>query len=332
MARKRIQWIDIAKGLGILLVIYGHALGGIMNSNDQLSTAVLFKPYSIIYGFHMPLFFFLSGIFATHWVKRNIKLAIKQKVISLVFPYFIWTIITGSIMAAAQSVTNSGLGVKDILLSPIAPFSEYWFLYVLFIVFLTFYFGERLIGKKALLVISLLFFLIRPVIFRYWIFDAFSLNFLFFMMGSLVLQHKEIQSFLTFSRLKLIVSMCLFVVINIGYLKIISSGIYWESSYAKFLTISVGILMTVYLAQLFEKISILNRTLSWIGQASMAIYVMHLVPIAGARIIALKFLGVTNVIGLSFIISGIALAVCVIGYYIFEKFRIGRLSLGQGLD
>ncbi|GEO70627.1 acyltransferase family protein [Levilactobacillus acidifarinae] len=332
MAGKRIQWIDIAKGLGILLVIYGHALGGIMNSHDQLATGVLLKPYNIIYGFHMPLFFFLSGIFAAHWVKRNVKLAMKQKVISLVFPYFFWTVITGSIMAVAQRVTNSGLGVKDILLSPIAPFSEYWFLYVLFIVFLTFYFGERLIGNKALFIISLVFFLIRPMIFRYWIFDAFSLNFFFFMIGSLVLQHKNIQNFLTFSRVKLIVSMCLFVMINIGYLKVISSGVYWQSSYAKFLTISIGILMTIYLAQLFEKISILNRTLSWLGQASMAIYVMHLVPIAGARIIALKFLGVTDVVGLSFIISGIALVVCIIGYYVFEKFRIGRLSLGQGLN
>lgn len=44
---------DNAKGFGILLVIWGHlfSLNGI--------------PFSIIYSFHMPLFFFISGRFLT---------------------------------------------------------------------------------------------------------------------------------------------------------------------------------------------------------------------------------------------------------------------------
>ncbi len=49
----RIDYIDIAKGLGILLVVMGH--------NDfSLISPFLFK---LIYSFHMPMFFFMSGIF-----------------------------------------------------------------------------------------------------------------------------------------------------------------------------------------------------------------------------------------------------------------------------
>ena len=50
---KRIEYIDIAKGIGILLVVMGH--------NDF----ALVSPfaYKLIYSFHMPLFFFLSGYF-----------------------------------------------------------------------------------------------------------------------------------------------------------------------------------------------------------------------------------------------------------------------------
>ena len=40
---KRIEWIDIAKGIGILLVVLGH-----ITKNEVL--------YEIIYSFHMPLF------------------------------------------------------------------------------------------------------------------------------------------------------------------------------------------------------------------------------------------------------------------------------------
>lgn len=45
--KNRIEWIDTAKGIGIILVLLGHA--------D-------FEPFSkIIYMFHIPLFFFISG-------------------------------------------------------------------------------------------------------------------------------------------------------------------------------------------------------------------------------------------------------------------------------
>ena len=52
---KRIEWIDTAKGFGILLVILGHVilLNPSSNSNDLRLSA-------IIYSFHMPLFFMLN--------------------------------------------------------------------------------------------------------------------------------------------------------------------------------------------------------------------------------------------------------------------------------
>lgn len=46
----RISWIDSAKGIGILLVVLGHTYG--------IPTWL----YGLIYSFHMPLFFLLSGM------------------------------------------------------------------------------------------------------------------------------------------------------------------------------------------------------------------------------------------------------------------------------
>jgi polysaccharide biosynthesis protein PslL len=50
---KRIEYIDIARGIGILLVVMGH--------NDFAAVSPFM--YKVIYSFHMPLFFFLSGYF-----------------------------------------------------------------------------------------------------------------------------------------------------------------------------------------------------------------------------------------------------------------------------
>ena len=49
--KKRIEWIDFAKGITILLVIIGHTVP--VNNNIIRST---------IFSFHMPLFFILSGL------------------------------------------------------------------------------------------------------------------------------------------------------------------------------------------------------------------------------------------------------------------------------
>ena len=50
---KRIEWIDSARGIAILFVVLGHCIG---NIEDPVNKFIL--------AFHMPLFFFLSGLCA----------------------------------------------------------------------------------------------------------------------------------------------------------------------------------------------------------------------------------------------------------------------------
>lgn len=55
--QKRIDWIDIAKGIGIISVILGH-----------LRTPLYIS--EMIFSFHMPLFFVISGYF---YKERKLK-------------------------------------------------------------------------------------------------------------------------------------------------------------------------------------------------------------------------------------------------------------------
>lgn len=48
--QKRIGYIDIARGIAIILMIIGHVIGQGKNKN-------------FIFSFHMPLFIIISGIF-----------------------------------------------------------------------------------------------------------------------------------------------------------------------------------------------------------------------------------------------------------------------------
>ena len=79
--RKRVSWIDIAKGIGILLVILGH-----YKPTPRWMTVVL-------YSFHMPLFFILSGImFNPEKYPRFIDF-LKQRLKTMLVPYFILSFI-----------------------------------------------------------------------------------------------------------------------------------------------------------------------------------------------------------------------------------------------
>lgn len=61
----RIRYIDVARGLGIFLVIIGH-----LNTNEIL--------HNTIYSFHMPFFFFLSGYL--NKPSQDFKLLLKKKI------------------------------------------------------------------------------------------------------------------------------------------------------------------------------------------------------------------------------------------------------------
>lgn len=92
---RRIVYIDIAKGLGILLVVLGH------------SDLALVSPYlhQLVYSFHVPLFFFLSGYFFE--AKAAFRVFANKRFRSILQPY-LFTILL--IYIAAISFTNMSIG------------------------------------------------------------------------------------------------------------------------------------------------------------------------------------------------------------------------------
>ena len=72
----RVEYLDIAKGLGILFVVWAHARG----------------PYSgYMYQFHMPLFFLISGYLFNE--RTTVKDFILRKVKTLYFPFVFWNVL-----------------------------------------------------------------------------------------------------------------------------------------------------------------------------------------------------------------------------------------------
>ena len=80
-ASSRIEWIDAAKGIGIIFVVLGHIW-------------LIGPGQKYINSFHMPLFFFLSGYIFRVGNYRNLRQFVCSKVNRILIPYAWFSIFT----------------------------------------------------------------------------------------------------------------------------------------------------------------------------------------------------------------------------------------------
>lgn len=126
--KKRINFIDIAKGITIFLVVWGHTA-----SNAELQSPDCAMIPKILYSFHMPFFFFLSGLSispspintAAQW-----KVFLKKTILTIAFPYFIWALIYCSFSYGNLGWIFYGSWYA---LGKIASLTSLWFLSCLFV-------------------------------------------------------------------------------------------------------------------------------------------------------------------------------------------------------
>ena len=85
MEKRRIQYIDIAKGIAMICIVLGH-LG-----NPQINR--------VVFTFHVPVFFFITGYFIN--TSLSVKDFIKNKTRTLLCPY-IFTCLAIIILATLE--------------------------------------------------------------------------------------------------------------------------------------------------------------------------------------------------------------------------------------
>lgn len=103
----RIAWIDIAKGIVIILMVLGHS-------------SIPKNINSFIYSFHMPFFFFVSGMLISNKSSSkkltDLPQYITRKINSLLIPFLIYSIIN-IILSPLYNDTNIIVFTKNILLN-----------------------------------------------------------------------------------------------------------------------------------------------------------------------------------------------------------------------
>lgn len=291
----RESWVDYAKGIGIILVVFGHVNRGLYSSGIYLSEGIYKTIDNFIYSFHMPLFFFLSGLFFIQSIdRRGRKDFIISKIDTIIYPYIVWSLLQGGIEVLLSQYTNSKTSISSVLSLLTEPRAQFWFLYALFMVF---FFLTILYNKKAftnylpaLILTTLLLNIYRNNLTFHFHFIYLSTYLFFFMTG--VMFQKHIEKIERFTNgLSLSIVLIVFFMFETLFLSN-SKNSYNDAGLETAALAIAGILLIVTLSIYLTKYKI--NILRKLGEQSMMIYLMHILAASGIRIMISKFAHTNN--------------------------------------
>ena len=283
----RYDWVDKAKGIGILLVIYGHNY-----------------PFmeSYIYGFHMPLFFFISGMFHSEKMDTN---SVTKRAKGILIPYFIWALLLyvfwyflgrhyGNSVNFNLNPVNNFIGV--FYAQGDMQFMDWgiplWFLPCLFLSFLLFGFINKINNvfiQNIVLVFLIGFGFIYPHYFEFklpWSFDVACVSLIFYKAGN-YLKNKLVA--LNSNKISFWLIGVLFLC---TFLSLLNSKIdMYRSIYGnEALFIITGISGTLFIILLFKKIRFPN-VFTFLGKNTIPLLALQLRALTVVKLV-LIYIGI----------------------------------------
>ena len=314
---ERLSWLDVLKGIGIILVVIGHVY-----SNRTV--------FNWLYSFHMPLFFLAAG-----WVykEKSVLIDIKRRIQTIVVPYFsfgllvllYWQVIERRFRNSDMSFMDSLLGLFSGCYDNLDFNVHLWFLPCFFVTVALFNILVNLGGKKIAYIVSALMSLIYVVlpmpelfwglnrVFKYIGFYALGVALAGQIKAGQVAERK-----ITSGGIAIILIVLNFILAFYG----LTRGLMW------FVTAMIGVVGVGLMAMLINQ----NRLLQYLGRISLMVLCIH-GPVYRivVKIVSIPLHMSTDAVRenllLALIVVAITLAICSIAYEVI--IRIAPWMVGK---
>jgi uncharacterized membrane protein YcfT len=131
----RIDWVDYAKGICIVMVVMMHSVLGVELAAGQ--TGFMHGLVAFAKPFRMPDFFLISGLFLSVVIDRDWRTYLDRKVVHFAYFYLLWVTIQFGFKAPSMAAETGWAHVGLMYLeSFIEPFGTLWFIYLLPVFFI----------------------------------------------------------------------------------------------------------------------------------------------------------------------------------------------------
>ncbi|ACL59396.1 acyltransferase family protein [Methylobacterium nodulans] len=308
----RLAWVDVAKGICIILVVMMHStlgVGDAMGSEGFLHTVVAFaKPFRI------PDFFLLSGLFVGRVLDRDWRLFADRRVVHFAYFYLLWTLIQSAVKYGPIT-DGAGPGAFALHLAHalVEPYSTLWFIYLLAVFSVATKLLRRvpwplLLGAAALLEIL-------PIETGSLLIDEFCERYVYFLGGALFAD--RIFALTDSARRHVapaLAALAAWAVMD-GFLAFSPSGLDGHPTLASLPVVSLllgaaGALAIVTGASLLVRAGgPVTAALRHCGERSIVIYLAFFLPMAATRLALLKTGAIPDVGLASLVVTAAAVAV-----------------------
>lgn len=299
-------WVDYAKGIAIILVLYRHVFEGIKNSGIDVSNYIFLEEWNIIFfSFRMPLFFIVSGIFvSSSFAKRGMKKFVQTKMRTILYPYFLWGIIQITLQLIFSEYVNGPVRLSTFLYLFYLPreIEQFWYLYALFNVTILYVILKYYVRLKDWhqLLLGITLFLFSAYLYQKNIVVGFVSDilhyYIFIALGDAISKFirnrsnwKLFESWRIFFLLvfPFILSQVYFLYANIQFPQTKYQHVEYFNPIV-FLPIAItGCAFVINISFILQKYSI-AKWLRVLGKHSLYIYVSHVIVVASLRVLLTK--------------------------------------------
>jgi uncharacterized membrane protein YcfT len=315
-AAGRVDWVDYAKGICIVMVVMMHSVLGVEAAAGQ--TGFMHLLVAFAKPFRMPDFFLISGLFLSVVIDRDWRTYLDRKVVHFAYFYVLWLTIQFGFKAPSFATETGWAHVGLLYLeSFIEPFGTLWFIYLLPLFFVV---AKATRALPPLLIWGVLAALEAAHIATGWtVIDEFCARFVYFYSGYLLANSVFALSDRARARPALaLAGLALWSMVN-GSLVV--SGLSEWPVVSLMLGLS-GACAIITSATLLARMRWLDF-LRFCGEHSIAIYLAFFLPMAATRTLLLRA-------GLIPDIGTVSVIVTIAG--VFGALAIWRLALSAGAN
>lgn len=313
---KRLPWIDYAKGLTIVLVVYHHSFVTLVHSGVTVHPWLI-NANLLVYSFRMPMFFMLSGLFIVQSLKkRGVKNYIKYRFRYILYPYLLWAFIQATIGIFFASYLHGSWTLHRYLVIFYEPnaTSQLWYLVTLFNTAILFILLDAKLQLKRWhqLILGVVLYLASPFLFFNSMIQDTTRFYVYLVFGSLISKFiLDKKNFRLISSTKLFMPLLLLMIISQYYLhknlylyKLEMNIDISSSSVASILhhfwgmfqfvaIVMIGCTFILNVCALFQKVG-KSSFIRVIGYHSLYIYILHVLLIVSCRLLFVNILHFEN--------------------------------------
>lgn len=332
-ASARKEWIDVAKGLCMVLVVLRHSTLWIENEFNDGTTLLWWEVSEFFSPVRMPLFFLISGYLVANAVRRPLSSS-RARTIGFLYLYVVWSgLFLLRLWVTAPGVNGTTPLWRDFFIALMLP-TVFWYIWALAFYFVASWLLLKVFGSAAPWLALPLFALAftAPALNEFFIplipgpidaikFGSIMLNFVWFYVGihgrkvwDRIMSRATWRSFAAW-----------LAVYVIAFAVVTEAGLRTELLPALAL---VALIATAHAVPLVRAPRLVERQLEAIGKLTFPVYIFHIFGISVASLLV-KASGLGGWISENVGLAGFVIPPLLTVFLVWASMTVGRVILNS---